>query len=325
LASFTLGVVRVICFALLLTTSALSADWSSLYEPAYLENQHTRLAQDVDLVIAQEIQPFLTVSQAHAFFGLKLNLPATAEPGANPLDCYSPHDGQITIPLLTIAFVEEMSEAYAWLWANHYSSLTVDEYIGMLRNRPPSQFPGNRYPSPLLALHIPADAMNDPTVAHMAARVRGTTLSFLLLHQFGHLNYRTSAEEAAMRHDRIEAREEMADAFALEVMKKNSEIPAGLLMLIHGMLYLPAEAPKNHPVSNQRLKAMADFLDIRVHEFSEGRPDGRLATLAIQSLATHIRTASLFLDDAAGQQLWAEQGSQTTVANLVPRRVGVSR
>jgi len=96
-------------------------------------------------------------------------------------------------------------------------------------------------------------------------------------------------------------------------------------MLIHGMLYLPAEAPKAHPVTNQRLHAMADFLDLRVRQFAYGRPDRRLATVAIQSLASHIRQASTFLSDTTGQKFWAEQGSQTTIASLVPRRIGQER
>jgi hypothetical protein len=308
-----------------LAASALPADWSSLYDAVHLEDDRARLSGDVDLIVAQEIQPFLTSGQAHAFSKLDLDLPVTAGPAPNPLDFYSARPGHITLPLLTVAFVEDMAQAYAWLWANRYSSLTVDEYLGMLRNRTPDDFPSHRYPTPLEALHIPADAMSNPAVAKMTQRVRGTTLSFILLHQFGHLSYRTAAEEAAIRHDPVEAEEELADAFALAVMKKNSEIPAGLLMLIHGMLYLPAEAPKAHPVTNQRLHAMADFLDLRVRQFAYGRPDRRLATVAIQSLASHIRQASTFLSDTTGQKFWAEQGSQTTIASLVPRRIGQER
>jgi hypothetical protein len=87
-------------------------------------------------------------------------------------------------------------------------------------------------------------------------------------------------------------------------------------------MYLPAAAPKNHPLTHVRLKAMADYLDVRVHEFSDGRPDRRLATTAIHSLASHLRQAAIFVSDNTGQQLWAEQGRKTTVADLVPRHLG---
>ena len=264
----------------------------------------------------------MTSAQAHAFSDIRIDLPLSAEPAANPLDIYSAGGGNITLPLLTVAFVEDMAGAYSWLWANRYSSLTVDEYLGMLRNRAPVDFPGSRYPAPLEALHIPANALENPAVAQMTERVRATTLSFMLLHQFGHLSHRTALEEAALKHDGVEGDEEFADRFALEVMKKNSETPAGLLMLIHGMLYLPAVPPKQHPVTRQRLNAMADYLDTRVREFAEGRPDRKVATVAIQSLANHMRRAALFLSDSTGQRLWAEQASQTTVARLLPRRVG---
>jgi hypothetical protein len=304
-----------------LVSSAWSADWSSLYDAGGLISQRARLSADVDRVIAQEIEPFLTNAQALAFSKIQIDLPETADPSPNPLDSYSAREGHITLPLLTVAFVEDMAEAYSWLWANRYSSQTVDEYLGMLRNRAPGDFPGNRYPNPLVALHIASEAMSNPAVAKMTQRVRGTTLSFILLHQFGHLSYRTAEEEAALKRDRIDGEEEMADAFALEVMKKNSEPPAGLLMLIHGMLYLPALPPKDHPVTSKRLNAMADYLDARTREFSEGRPDRKLATAVIRSLANHIRQAASFLSDSTGQQLWAEQARQTTVASLMPRRV----
>jgi hypothetical protein len=314
--------MRLLLVALLPVASAFCGDWSSLYDAKHLENQRERLTNDVNLVIAQQIAPFLTSAQAHAFSEIKIDLPTVAEPAPNPLDFYSPSAGHITLPLLTVAFVEDMAEAYAWLWANHYSSQTVDEYLGMLRNRAPGDFARDHYPTPLEALHIPANAMDNPAVAKMAERVRATTLSFMLLHQFGHLSYRTAAEESALKHDRVDGEEELADRFALEVMKKNSETPAGLLMLIHGMLYLPPAPPKDHPVTSQRLDAMADYLDSRVQEFTEGRPDHRLATVAIETLANHIRRAALFLSDRTGQKLWAEQSSQTTIASLVPRQVG---
>jgi hypothetical protein len=313
--------VKAAFIAALLASSALYAsDWSSLYG-GKLEDQRQRYRKDVDLVIAQEIQPFLTTEQAHAFSKLQIDLPATAAPEPNPFDFYSASEGHITLPLLTVAFVEDMAEAYSWLWANQCSSRTVDEYLGMLRNRPASDFPDQSYPSPLVALHIPKDALENPAVAKMTERVRGTTLSFILLHQFGHQSYRTSSEEAVMKHDKVEADEELADAFALEVMKKNSETPAGLLMLIHGMMYLPSVAPKNHPLTQARLKAMADFLDVKAREFAEGRPDRRLSTIAIRSLAGHIRQAAAFLADTTGQELWAEQGRKTGVADLAPRHL----
>jgi hypothetical protein len=318
--------IRVLLLTLIFSSSALFAsDWSSLYAASSLENQRQRLRSDVDLVIAQEIEPFLTAEQLHAFSKIQIEMPASVEPAANPFDFFSTDNEHIVLPLLTVAFVEDMSEAYAWLWANHYSSLTVDEYLGMLRNREPEDFSAKHYPNPLVALHIPSDAMENPAVAKMTERVRGTTLSFILLHQFGHISHRTAAEENAMKHDPVEAREEHADAFALEVMKKNSETPSGLLMLLHGMLYLPATPPKDHPLTHARLKAMADYLDLHVAQFAEGRPDRRLAIAAIQSLASHIRQTATFLADTTGQRLWAEESSKTTIADLVPRRVGTPR
>jgi len=93
------------------------------------------------------------------------------------------------------------------------------------------------------------------------------------------------------------------------------------LMLIHGLLYLPSQAPKDHPVSSHRLNAMADYLELRVREFAAGRTDARLAAVAIGSLASHIRKSAIFLSDSTGQKLWAEDSRQITIASLTPRRI----
>jgi hypothetical protein len=313
--------MRLVVTSFLLAASACCADLTSLYGVDNLESRRGRLTEDVNLVIAQEIQPFLTEAQVRAFTNIQLDLPPTVGSTPDPFDFYSAKPKHITLPLLTVAFIEEMSQAYSWLWANRFSSQTVDEYLGMLGNRAPADFPGHRYPAPLAALHIPADAMNNPAVAGMAARVRGTTLSFMLLHQFGHLTYRAQVQESLLKHERADKEEEFADAFALAVMKKNSEPPAGLLLLIHGLLYLPSQPPKDHPVSSHRLNAMADFLDLRVREFAAGRADARLTALAIGSLANHIRKSALFLSDSTGQKLWAEDSRQVTIASLSPRRL----
>ena len=164
-------VVRIVFLALAFSLSGLSADWSSVYNAGNLESQRQRLRQDLDRVVAQEIRPFLTIEQAHAFSQIQLDSPVSITPDPNPFDFYSPKEGQIAIPLLTVAFVEDLAEAYSWLWANHYSSRTVDEYFGMLCHRPASDFPNQRYPSPLVALHIPSNAMENPAVARMTQRL----------------------------------------------------------------------------------------------------------------------------------------------------------
>ena len=242
--------MRIAVITLLLSSCGWAADLSSLYGADQLEAQRKSLQRELDLVIAQEIRPFLTEEQARAFSNIRLDLPAVAPPDPNPLDFYSPQAGHLAVPLLTIAFVEDMGRLCVAVGKSLQlaNGWRVSWDVARTAARRLSE---RHNPSPLVALHISAHAMDDPAVAKMAQRVRGTTLSFLILHQFGHLSYVSSFEESAFKRDPIEAGEERADAFALEVMKKNSETPAGLLMLIHGMMYLPTSAPKDHPLTER--------------------------------------------------------------------------
>jgi hypothetical protein len=207
------------------------------------------------------------------------------------------------LPVFTLLFVEDLAKAYAWLLANRCSTETVDEYAGMLHYRQPNEFPYGKYPAPLPALHIPVNALEDPAVKKMFPRLKNTAYAFMVLHEFGHLHGQAS--------------EEQADLFALDIMKRNSEIPFGLLMYLEAALYLPADT---HPVTAPRLLAMANYLDLRVLEFVEGRPDRAAGITAIHSIASRLRVSAAWLSDTEDQRLWAEQARKTDVAALRPRR-----
>ena len=266
-----------------------------------------QLQEQLEDLLANEISPYLNERETHALAGVQIELPAMGS-NDNPLDFFG-GKGHLDLPLLTLQFTEDLAKAYAWLWANHYSSETVDEYMGMLHYRPAEAFLGGRYPAPLAALHIPANALDTPAVKNMFVKVRTTAWAFLFLHEFDHLRNPEDSEQ-------------QADLFALEVMKRNSEVPSGLLMLIHAMLYLPGDRGEMHTLTSQRLTAMANYFDLRVHEFAQGRQDARVAVTAIHLLASRLRYSAAWLQDAQGQQIWAEQARKTSVSSLAPRPLG---
>jgi hypothetical protein len=269
----------------------------SLYSEAMLAHEKPRFAQQVDQLVASDIQPFFTRPQQLSFAALEFDLPLYGA-HRHPLEFYAVGKDRITLPVVTLLFVEDLSKAYAWLLVNRYSTETVDEYAGMLHYRA-----ANELAPPLLALHIPDNALEDPVVNRMFERLRNTAYAFMVLHEFGHLHGA--------------ATEEQADLFALDIMKRNSEIPLGLLLYLEASLYLP---PETHPVSAPRLIGIANYLDLRVLEFVEGRFDRAAGIQAIHSIASRLRASADWLSDAEGQRLWAEQAKKTDVAALRPRR-----
>ncbi len=99
-------------------------------------------------------------------------------------------------------------------------------------------------------------------------------------------------------------------------MKKNSETPAGSA---HADSRNDVPATSRQKIIRSlhaRLKRWPTFLDVRVREFSEGRPDRGLARWRFNRSPDTLDKSRGFCDDGTGQQLWAEQGRQTTVADL---------
>jgi hypothetical protein len=298
--------MRSAIVALLLANSLGAADWSNFYDANRLSSEKPRLEQELSEVEDRDIKPYFTRSQLLAFSGIELAVPVS-NALAGPLAIPAVRKDRITLPVVSLLFVEDLAQAYAWLWTNGFSSETVDEYCGMLRSRSPEEFSGRRYPAPLEALHVPANALENPTAKRMFTRVKNNALAFLILREFARAR---GAASGAMS-------DEQADIFALDLLKRNSEIPFGPLLIVEAQLYLPGngEIP-----TAARLIALANYLDLRVLEFVAGRPDRNAGITAIHSIARRLRASAAFLGDREGQRLWSEQARKTTVASLVPRR-----
>ena len=294
----------LVCLGFVCVVRASAADWSSLYGAAVLAREQTRLQHLAEDVSANEIGTYLTDGQRLLFGPPPIDLPLKTD-SASPINCDLHRNGTIVLPALTLLFVEDLAKAYAWLWANHYSSETVDEYTSMLRFRNIADFPESKYPAPLTALHIPADALNEADVKKMFLRLRTSAYMFLILHQMGQL--RSSGETS----------EEQTDLFTLDLMKRNSETPLGLLLLMDAGVYLP---DGQHPITAKRLIWMADYLDRRVQDFVEGRPDRLLARNAIHAIARSLRVSAASVQDSSTQSAWAEQARRTDVSSLLPKR-----
>jgi hypothetical protein len=292
-----------------------AADWSSLYDTGKLEAEKPRLQRAIDVVVEKEISPFIPQQEATAFGLQPIELPTDGF-RADPLDFYS-EKNKIVLPVRTLLFVEDLARAYGWMWANRFTTKTVDEYLSMLRYRPASSFPDGKYPAPLSALHVPDNALADPHVVEASVRLRRTAYSFMLLHQFGHLQMH---HEVKPGRPYSEAQEEEADRFALAIMKGNSVTPTGVLLVMYGGLFLESgEAGALHPVTSHRLEAMAHFLDSKVIEFVRGRSDRKSASDGIFQMAKLFSEGAEWLSVPGHQEELQQLALKTDPASLLPR------
>ena len=306
--------LKIILFVFSLTACS-AADWSTLYDSSKLEAEKPRLQKAITVLIDKEITPFLP-PQAVLSFGLQeVDLPLNGF-SSNPLDFYA-QNRHIVLPVRSLLFLEDLSRAYGWMWANRYTTKTADEYLSMLRYRSAADFAGAHYPPPLEALHVPANALSDPKVVEASVRLRRTAYAFILLHQFSHLQLH---QQPGGDGSYSEAAEEESDRFALDIMKDNSVTPTGVLLVMHSLLFFEAgEAGALHPVTPQRLNVMARYFDSRVMEFIRGRPDKTTAMGGIHSIALLLGEGAEWLGVRSHQEEIRQLAVKTDSSTLQPR------
>lgn len=303
--------VLVVVFA----ATCSAADWSSIYDTGTLEAQKPRLQTTINLLIEKEIAPFVP-SQTAMLIGLQnIDLPLNGF-RSDPLDFYA-RNRHIILPVRTLLFIEDLSRSYGWMWANRYTTKTADEYLSMLRYRNASDLAGGKYPAPREALHIPEDALANQKVVDASARLRKTAFGFILLHQFAHLQLHHEGKGGT---GYTEEQEEQADEYALDIMKNNSLPPTGVLLVMQSMMFFEGgETGSLHPVTPQRLQAMAHYMDAHVMEFIRGRADKPAAMDGIHSIALLLVEGAEWLSVRGHQQELQQLAMRTDPSTLQPR------
>jgi hypothetical protein len=243
-----------LCFVLFLARPIVCAkDMSSMYHAATLEKWAPRYSASTNRILNNFVFKYLTAEERRQLENVRIDFPLVAEGSerGNPLAFYAPnHQMRVVFPIFSMKFLDDLSIAYAWLQLNGYVLDTVSEYTAMLVYKDL----GGRYPSPLQALQIPADALQDKKVDELAVNHFVTARMFILLHELGHVYYghtgRTDSSSIAQ--------EVQADQFALEVMSRSPVPPIGALLFFMADASMAEYPPRarTHPLSGKRLQAL---------------------------------------------------------------------
>jgi hypothetical protein len=97
-----------------------------LYNKEKLEQEKSRLQMRVQEIWARAFLPILTPQEKRRLAVVQLQFPLVGS--ENPLiDFHANAEKKtITIPIASLLFFEDLSTAYAWLWAKQYSHSTID-------------------------------------------------------------------------------------------------------------------------------------------------------------------------------------------------------
>ncbi|PYV12684.1 MAG: hypothetical protein DMG07_16660, partial [Acidobacteria bacterium] len=253
----------------------------------------------------------------------------------SPLDFYSDSAGRLVyMPVLSLRFVEDLSTAYAWLWANRYSLATVDTYVAMLKYQKTGPS-GRTFPPPLVALQIPADALRNPAVADLSLRFRNEAFAFVLAHELGHVLYRHQGYGPRVGRAQSRRNEEAADRFALEIMRLTSTIPVGALLYFQASAYYQPnrgdfasdlewetflEREATHPVTGARLRALASLIRDSADDLVRLERNRAGGIQIVQGIASRIVAIAATLEDTELQRYVAWKASKDRLESLHPRR-----
>lgn len=196
---------------------------SSMYTIKELEHLRNRYEENIYWNYNHVIKPQLTY-ESKALHDIKLEFPLIGKRG-EPFEFYSEQEirgRRIVMPIFSIKFLDDLSIALSWIVKHGYTEATIKNYIAMLKYRESTDFTNNRYPDPLIALHIPRNALEDPTVDRLAQNILKGTITYLLCRELGYIlvtgsNYREPSfyEQKERGETRVKA-----DTFALEILRR---------------------------------------------------------------------------------------------------------
>jgi len=303
--------------------AAAAADLSNLYDQSTLEywqgRYSTSTQRTLDLILKNN------PAYRERLAGVQLALPLFAE-GAdrgNALQFWSTYPSQPTVhlPVLSLKFLDDLSTAYAWLDVNGYAVETVSNYVAMVAYRRPADFPGQRFPQPLTAL-IPNDGnpLGNQRVNDLSLAILVSARAFIIGHELGHIYYTHvpyQALPADTRAAKSQSNEIQADQFGLELLRSTGLPPLGMILYFMAAANWDPSTPTTHPLTGDRLKALAQQLHSNADGFAHGDPS-ELARVEFVAQGLATIADDLELPDVRTSP--AIVGPRTDLGSLRPHR-----
>ncbi|MDX8405945.1 MAG: phage exclusion protein Lit family protein [Mariprofundus sp.] len=317
--------------ALACSQPALAADLSQLYANQTLQYWHGRYEQNIRWNFNHLVLGSLTPNEKRKVHGVSLKLPlrAPGQNSKNPLTYYATRDRSIVMPILSIKFFDDLSQAWGYAWSNNLSLENITSYISVLKYH---AAPAGGFPPPLKALGIPDNAWkNDKQMDDVSQKIFKSTIVFLMAHELAHIIYKHPGYGPHVSSEQAQANELQADRFANEIMRRIGVAPAGMvnffMVAAHWSKsrgdfsstkawekYLQTTA--THPVTATRLRAMANDLSSSPGDFSATETDRKTGAERVLYIAGQINGIADILDDLDMQRFISGKARGLNLASL---------
>lgn len=330
--------VSLVMIMLMIPLASFGRDLSSMYDSATLAYWKTRYPANTEWNFENLILAKLKPDERAAVGNVALRFPLAAEGRAagDPLAFYaSAPPPAITMPVLSIKFLDDLSVAFAWLEVKGYSTETVADYLAMLKYRDARDFPGGRYPAPFSALRIPDNALDDPMVDDLSQKILKSAIVWIMAHELAHIYYRHPGNQGDVTVS--QENEKQADRFANEILRRIGVPPIGMsYFFVFAANYTPHRGDfgsdrewkdflsqkSTHPLTAERLQALASDLEKRAEDFTKTEPDRKAALQRVRYTAGQIAGIAKLIGDPDMQKSMRAKGLATDLDVLAPRKRG---
>lgn len=300
-------------------------DVGRLYSQSELAAAGSRYAPNLQGLWQEDFLSRLTPAERQRAGAVTLHLPLVGAQRV-PLDFYAiAAQRQVFLPIASVKFLDDISIATAYHERRGCGMAAVSDYMGVLRERP-AALPG----SPRAALGVPANALDDAIVDDVSQKLLKSTMYFIVAHEYAHVMYAhrgySSITAREAQHQEMEA-----DAFALEVMRRIAVPPLSMVhffTLVSRMESSPADFDSaqqyeaylqqraSHPVSAQRIFAVADALQENVKSYARTQSDARAWEQRLLAAAGDLRAIGKTLDDRSMRRLLTNRARTLDPASL---------
>lgn len=323
-------ILWVISIGLIILSLTYRSNCQSIgtYEGQKLSAERKRLERRTGELWQMLFDNFLKRNEKAILKQVRLQFP-TLSPDGSLLNFYADAgQGVIIMPIHSLLLLEDACTAYAWLYYNGYSAITINEYASMLKYKRSKDFPGEKYPPILEALSIPDDALRDVKVNDLSLWFRNSAWAYILAHEMGHIFYQHRGNQA-VRAEISRKNERQADEFALQVLQRDSgHIPMGAILFFQMTAFIASpgrfdyktvdewqQALKKttHPVTSDRVRALAESLHSGADRYGPNRE------IALD-IANQLEKLAVEMDDRDWQLYFRGIGEKADRRMLRPRK-----
>lgn len=315
--------------------AAHAAPWrlSDLYSDETLTYWQGRYVKNLQWNFDNLVLGKLTPKERRQVGDVRLAYPlrAPGEMRDNPIQFFA-GGRTITLPILSVKFFDDITQAWGYLWSNGYDLQLVADYLAMIKYRNPADLPGGKFPPPLAALGIADDAWkHDKKMDDVSQKALKSALVWIMAHELGHIYHRHPGYGPQVSRQQAQRNEAEADRFANMIMRRVGVAPMGMVHFFMTMAQLDAgrgdfasdaawerymQTKATHPLTASRLGAIA--LDLRndPEDFTSEQPDRAAAVRSIYYIADQIAGIGAILEDPQMHLLTVWIGLATDLPSL---------